>query len=99
MKTLKRYKQNDVTLPDGNFTARIYQLNANVLFSPDITLYNYFQYDNNSKTIGGQTRFQWIVHPGNEIFIVYTSNISRPLDRYVMNESALRFKLKYNIRF
>jgi hypothetical protein len=94
-----KYKQNEVTLPGGQFTARIYQVNANILFSPDITLYNYFQYDNNSKTIGVQTRFQWIVKPGNEIFIVWTSNISQPLERYVINESALRFKLKYNIRF
>lgn len=94
-----KYKQNDVTLPDGNFTARIYQLNANILFSPDITLYNYFQYDNNSKTIGVQSRFQWIVNPGNEIFIVWTSNITQPMERYVMNDSALKFKIRYNIRF
>ena len=94
-----KYSQNDVTLPAGNFSARIYQVNANILFSPDITLYNYLQYDNNSKTIGIQSRFQWIVHPGNEIFVVWTSNISRPMERYVMNESALKFKVKYNIRF
>jgi len=94
-----KYKQNDVTLPAGNFTARIYQVNVNLLFSPDITLYNYCQYDNNSKTFGIQSRFQWIVTPGNEIFIVWTSNITQPLERYVMNDSALRFKVKYNIRF
>ncbi len=94
-----KYKQNEVILPEGNFTARIYQVNANILFSPDITLYNYFQYDNSSKTIGVQSRFQWIVKPGNEIIIAWTSNLSKPLERYVMNESALRFKLKYNIRF
>jgi hypothetical protein len=96
-----RYKQNDVTLPDGDFTARIYQLNANILFSPNITLYNYFQYDNNSEVIGIQSRFQWIVKPGNEIIVAWTSNLSQPvMERYyVMNESALRFKLKYNIRF
>ena len=94
-----KYSQNDVTLADGNFSARIYQANVNLLFSPAITLYNYFQYDNNSKTIGVQSRFQWIVHPGNEIFLVWTSNISRPMERYIMNESALRFKVKYNIRF
>jgi hypothetical protein len=94
-----RYKQNEVSLPDGNFTTRIYQVNANILFSPDITWNNYFQYDNSSKTIGVQSRFQWIVKPGNEIIIAWTSNLSKPLERYVMNESALRFKLKYNIRF
>jgi hypothetical protein len=94
-----KYKQNRVTLPAGDFTARIYQVNANILVSPEITLYNYFQYDNNSKTIGVQSRFQWIVRPGNEIILAWTSNLSRPLERYVMNDSALRFKLKYNVRF
>lgn len=94
-----KYKQNEVSLPEGNFTARIYQVNANILFSPDVTWYNYFQYDNSSMTIGVQSRFQWIVKPGNEIIVAWTSNLSKPLERYVMNESALRFKLKYNIRF
>ena len=94
-----KYKQNDVSLPDGNFTARIYQVNANILFSPSVTLYNYLQYDNYSKTIGIQSRFQWIIVPGNEIYIVWTSSISQPLERYVMDDNALRFKVKYNIRF
>jgi hypothetical protein len=94
-----RFKQNDVFLPDGNFTTRIYSVNANVLFSPDITLYNYLQYDNNSGKIGIQSRFQWIFKPGNMIIIAWTSNLSKPIDRYVMDESALRFKIKYNIRF
>jgi hypothetical protein len=94
-----KYKQNEVSLPAGNFTARIYQVNANILVSPEITLYNYFQYDNSSKSVGVQSRFQWIVKPGNEIILAWTSNLSRPLERYVMNDSALRFKIKYNIRF
>jgi hypothetical protein len=94
-----RYKQNEVRLPDGNFTARIYSVNANILFSPDITWYNYLQYDNNTKTIGIQSRFQWIFKPGNVIIFAWTTKLSQPLERYVMDESALRFKLKYNIRF
>ena len=94
-----RYKQNDVYLTNGNFTTRIYGINANVLFSPAITLYNYLQYDNNTKKIGIQSRFSWIVKPGNEIILVWTSNLSKPIDRFVMDESALRFKIKYNIRF
>jgi hypothetical protein len=94
-----KYKQNMVSLPDGNFTARIYQLNANILFSPEVTLYNYFQFDNNSNTIGVQSRFQWIVKPGNEIILAWTSNLSKPMERFIVNDSALRFKLKYNIRF
>ncbi len=91
--------RNNVNLPDGEFTANIYQINANILLSPDITLYNYFQYDNASKSAGCQSRFQWIIKPGNEIILVWNSGFLRPDDKFLMNESAVRLKLKYNIRF
>ncbi|MCG6188584.1 carbohydrate binding family 9 domain-containing protein [Maribellus maritimus] len=91
--------RNEVDLPDGNFTANIYQVNANILFSPNITLYNYLQYDNASKNIGWQSRFQWILKPGNEIILAWNSNFLKPVDKFFMDESAIRLKLKYNIRF
>ncbi len=90
--------QNNITLPDGNFTANIFQLNANILFSPNVTLYNYFQYDNASNSAGWQARFQWIIKPGNEIILAWTSNFNRPEHAYILDESAVRLKLKYNIR-
>ncbi|HKI89255.1 MAG TPA: DUF5916 domain-containing protein [Draconibacterium sp.] len=91
--------RNNVDLPNGNFKANIYQINANILFSPDITLYNYFQYDNKSKNAGWQSRFQWILKPGNEIIIAWNSNFLRPVNTFYLDESAIRLKLKYNIRF
>ena len=93
------YSINNVILPEGDFTARIYQLNMNILFCPSITLYNYFQYDNATEKMGWQSRFQWIVKPGNEIILAWTSGWTKPDNTIVMNESALRLKLKYNIRF
>ncbi len=93
------FHQSNVKLPVGDFTANIYQLNANILFSPDITLYNYFQYDNATNTIGWQSRFQWIVKPGNEIILAWTANFFDTGSKYIMDESAMRLKLKYNIRF
>ena len=93
------YSQNKVYLPEGNFTAKIYQINANILFSPSITLYNYFQYDNATEKMGWQSRFAWILKPGNEIILAWTSGWTQPSSSFIMNESALRLKLKYNIRF
>jgi hypothetical protein len=90
--------QNNITLPDGKFTANIFQLNANILFSPNVTLYNYLQYDNASKNAGWQARFQWIIKPGNEIILAWTSNFNKPDDTFIMDASAVRLKLKYNIR-
>jgi len=90
--------QNNITLPDGKFTANIFQVNANILFSPNVTLYNYLQYDNASNIAGWQARFQWIVKPGNEIILAWTSNFNKPEKAYIMDQSAVRLKLKYNIR-
>jgi hypothetical protein len=91
--------QNHVELPDGNFTANIYQMNANILVNPDISLYNFVQYDNASKNIGWQSRFQWILKPGNEIIIAWNNRFLKTDGPFYMDESALRLKLKYNIRF
>ncbi len=91
--------QNHVILPDGDFTANIYQFNANVLFSPDITLYNFVQYDNDSKSTGWQSRFQWIVKPGNEIILAWTANFLQAGEQYLLDAGTTRLKLKYNIRF
>ena len=35
---------------------------------------NNIQYDNVSRVLGWQSRFRWIVKPGNDIFLVYTHN-------------------------
>lgn len=94
-----KFHQSNVELPQGNFTANIYQVNTNILFSPTVTLYNYFQYDNATNIIGWQSRFQWILKPGNEIIFVWNSNFMENNNNYYMDESLVRLKLKYNIRF
>jgi len=92
-------QRNDVTLPDGSFAAEIYGLNANILFSPDITLYNFIQYDNFSNNMGWQSRFSWILRPGNEILLVWNSLWDDPVNTLRVTESATRFKVKYTYRF
>ncbi len=91
--------QNHVELPDGNFTANIYQVNGNILFSPDITLNNFIQYDNATKNAGWQSRFQWILSPGKEIIIAWNSVFLQQESPFYLQESTLRLKIKYNIRF
>jgi hypothetical protein len=91
--------RNDVELSDNGFIAYIYRVNLNVLFSPDITLYNFVQYDSGSQRMGWQSRFQWILKPGREIFLVWNSIISDPYERFQMEEANARLKLKFTIRF
>jgi hypothetical protein len=52
-------------------------------FSPFMYLTNNVQYDSVSAVLGWQSRFRWIVRPGNDIFFVYTHNwidAADPLD-------------------
>ncbi len=91
--------RNHITLPDGAFTANIYRLNLNILFSPDITLYNFVQYDSKSETIGWQSRFQWILKPGREIFLVWNSIARDPYERFQLDEAGVRLKVKFTVRF
>ncbi|MBD3374210.1 hypothetical protein GF406_04175 [candidate division KSB1 bacterium] len=93
------WEQSDLEFPGNDYTVQVYRLNGNVLFSPRITLDNFIQYDNISENIGWQSRFRWILKPGNEIFLVWNSIFSDPLERFVTENSSSRLKFVYNYRF
>jgi hypothetical protein len=65
---------NRVDLPEGHFTTRLHRLVADTQFSPFMYLVNNVQYDSVSRVLGWQSRFRWIVVPGNDIFVIYTHN-------------------------
>jgi hypothetical protein len=67
-------EHNDVDLPEGSFTTRLYRVDARTQFSPWISLANNVQYDTVSRVVGWQMRFRWIVKPGDDVFFVYTQN-------------------------
>lgn len=88
-----------VSLPEGSFKTQIYRLNLNFLFSPNLSWYNFAQYENQTETIGWQSRFQWIIKPGKEIFLTFNSPVIDPLERFRPEVYEARVKLKYTIRF
>jgi hypothetical protein len=88
-----------VNLAEGNFVAKIFRINLNFLFSPNMTWYNYAQYDNQNEKIGWQSRFQWIIKPGKEIFLTWNSPSIDPMDRFRPEAYEARLKVKYAIRF
>ena len=91
--------RNWVTLPDGGFVTQIYRINLNFLFSPNLSWYNFAQYENQTSTIGWQSRFQWIIKPGKELFLTFNSPVIEPLERFNPEVYEARLKLKYTIRF
>lgn len=63
-----------MTLAEGDFTTRLYRVDARTQFSPWIALSNNVQYDTLSQSLGWQMRFRWIRKPGNDLYLVYTHN-------------------------
>ena len=88
-----------VNLSDGKFIAQIYRININFLFNPNISWHNFAQYENQTETLGWQSRFQWIIKPGKEIFFTWNSPVLEPMERFSPEIYDARLKIKYNIRF
>jgi hypothetical protein len=88
-----------VNLPDGSFVTQIYRINLNFLFSPNLSWYNFAQYENLNETIGWQSRLHWIIKPGKEIFLTFNSPLIDPLERFRPEVYEARAKVKYTIRF
>jgi hypothetical protein len=88
-----------IGLGNDHFVAQIFRLNLNLLFSPALSLYSFAQYDNQTETIGWQSRFQWILKPGREIFLVWNSPRTDPFDRFKQEIYEARLKINYTIRF
>ncbi len=92
---------NSITLPEGQFSTRLYRLNAETQFSPYIALVNNIQYDSQSAVLGWQSRFRWIFTPGNDLYVVYTHNwLDEPqLNRFSTLDKQLATKVLYTCRF
>ena len=65
---------NRVQLAEGRFQTRLFRGIAETQFSPWIALVNNVQYDTQSAVLGWQSRFRWILKPGNDLYVVYTHN-------------------------
>ncbi len=96
------YEFNDVNLVEGSFQTKLYRAVIDTQFSPFMYLVNNIQYDSVSRVLGWQSRFRWIVTPGNDIFFVYTQNWIDPTDpsgRFTTLDRRGAAKAVYTKRF
>jgi hypothetical protein len=95
-----RAERADVSLIQGNFFTQLFALQANYNFSPNISWANLVQYDNESRILGFQTRFRWILKPGNDLFLVLNRGWEKTLDsQYISSFDRGTVKLQYTFRF
>jgi hypothetical protein len=95
------YEYNDVTLPEGDFIARLARLTLEAAFSSKLSWVNLIQYDNISESIGVNSRLHWVPQAGREGFVVLNHNLE-DLDRdneFHSSFSEATVKFGYTFRF
>jgi len=92
---------NEVDLAEGRFSTNLVRVVTDSQFSPFMALVNNFQFDTASRVLGWQSRYRWIVKPGNDLYIVYTQNwVEDPLvDRFSTLDQRFATKALYTYRF
>ena len=95
------YQYNDVTLPQGDFILRLVRVGLDAIFTSKLSWANLIQYDNDTETVGINSRIHWIPQRGREMFIVLNHNLE-DLDRdndFKSTFADLSFKFNYTFRF
>ena len=90
----------DVSLVQGDFFTQLFALQADYNFSPNVSWANLVQYDSESRILGFQTRFRWILKPGNDLFLVLNRGWYKTYEHdYVSSFDRGTAKLQYTFRF
>ncbi len=95
-----QYERNDVSLSEGDFSVHVVTLKADYNFSPNVSWANLLQYDSESRVLGVQSRFRWIIKPGSDLFLVLNSGWYRSEwdNRYERRYDKASVKLQYTFR-
>jgi hypothetical protein len=96
-----RYSENEISLPQGDFTVRQISFTSLINFTADLTWTNRIQYDNVSEGMGINSRLYWIPEPGREMYLVLNWGLT-DFDRnnsFESTNSDLTFKYNYTFRF
>jgi hypothetical protein len=92
-------ERSDVDLPEGSFTQDVYKARLQFNISSDLQISSLLQYDNQSRSLGTNTRLRWTFHPLGDLFVVYNHNLQRSLtDRLQFDSNQLLVKLQYALR-
>ncbi|MCZ0951678.1 MAG: DUF5916 domain-containing protein [Rhodospirillaceae bacterium] len=64
------YEHNDIELAGGNFTAQLIAVRTEVAFDVRWSWLNLIQYDNESESVGVNSRLRWTPRAGQDLFVV-----------------------------
>ena len=88
-----------MTLAGGAFSTLVHTARVDYNFTPNVSWANLVQYDNESRIAGVQSRFRWILKPGNDLFLVLNRGWFRAFDgEYERTFNRESVKLQYTFR-
>jgi hypothetical protein len=92
-------ERDEASLGAGDFVTQLYSGRLNYNFSPNVTWSNLVQYDSESRLLGFQSRFRWIVKPGDDLFLVVGRGWFRRFDGdYIPSFDKVSAKVQYTVR-
>ncbi|MBI3401201.1 MAG: carbohydrate binding family 9 domain-containing protein [Acidobacteria bacterium] len=95
-----RVDRNDIALREGAFFTQVVTARLDYSFTPDVSWQNLQQYDNASRLLAFQSRFRWILKPGNDLFVVVNRGWTRTFDGgFESTFDRASSKLQYTFRF
>lgn len=93
------WERNSAHLPGGDFVAQLYSGRVQVNVSADLQVASFVQYDNESRSLGTNTRMRWTFNPLGDLFVVFNHNMQRSLtNRFTFDSNQLLVKLQYAYR-
>jgi hypothetical protein len=90
--------RNSGRLPEGNILQELIGTRVQVNVSPDLQVNAFVQYDNDSGTVGANTRVRWTFNPLGDLFLVYNHNIRDIGERWLKDSNQFLAKVQYAIR-
>lgn len=92
------YTRNDVSVPDGSFTADISSLRLSYSFSTKLSTNVLVQYNSLEEAVSANVRFNFIHRPGSDLFIVFTENRGDDRRLWNLSDRGIVMKLTYLAR-
>ncbi len=93
------FTENQIELPAGNFTLRLFGLNSQYAFSSTLSWSNLIQYDNISENMGLNSRLHWIPKAGQQAFLVLNWGLIDADKDNHFNSTVADLSLKFNYTF
>jgi hypothetical protein len=96
---------NTGRVPQGKIVQDVIGTRLRLNFSTDLQLASYVQYDNESRSIGSNTRLRWSFSPQGELFVVYNHNWDEELNAvgrrtgWTFASNQLLTKVQYAFRY